>query len=293
MAPERSRSTRRRVYKIDRILREEPSPTLEGLARLLGVTVRTICRDLDFMRRTLGLTILHSRKRGFHYPDPPPPILEPPENPKEGRVPAPGSTDPRHREALEVVHRALYECRSIRLSARWPDGERGEAPLRPFFLSRITGRWWLFGKRTDTGVLVNLPLDAVESAAPAGDITLPSPFPGPKVREEALWTDQRPPRFTVSLKAPAACSWLGHCLLGENQSVGTDPSGSIVVRFETGDLDSVMRLIVLLGGGVRLESEGMAHWGLRKYLGRRKGYNPVPQERAGAPDSAALRRPAK
>ncbi len=61
----------RRFLAIDRAVRAGRYPTAEAMARELEVNRRTIFRDIDFMRHTLGAPLQVCRThRGYHYTEP-------------------------------------------------------------------------------------------------------------------------------------------------------------------------------------------------------------------------------
>lgn len=61
----------KRIQDINRRIASGSFPSVASLAEMLGVTARTVKRDLDMMRDTLNAPIIYERrKRGFRYKDP-------------------------------------------------------------------------------------------------------------------------------------------------------------------------------------------------------------------------------
>jgi proteasome accessory factor B len=67
----RSRSRLDRIYRIHREIQSGKFPNCNKLAPVLGVTPKTIQRDIDFMRCELEMPLeYHSSEYGFHYSRP-------------------------------------------------------------------------------------------------------------------------------------------------------------------------------------------------------------------------------
>ncbi len=65
------RSTWQRLCRIDDWIRSGTYPNKQSMARKLGVTVRTVTRDLQFMKEEKGLPIEYDARRyGFYYSKP-------------------------------------------------------------------------------------------------------------------------------------------------------------------------------------------------------------------------------
>lgn len=61
----------RRIFTLDRALRELPYPNVPALAKMTNVNPKTIRRDLIFMKRKMGAPVAFSRERnGWHYTEP-------------------------------------------------------------------------------------------------------------------------------------------------------------------------------------------------------------------------------
>lgn len=61
----------RRIFAYDRAFRGETFPTAERLAELADAKVKTVRRDLDYLRDQLHVPVEYHRKRnGWHYTDP-------------------------------------------------------------------------------------------------------------------------------------------------------------------------------------------------------------------------------
>lgn len=63
-----TRGPHERIIEIDRRIRRNQYPSVSRLAQALGVTQRTVYRDLDYMRNVMGYPIKFSKKnRGYYY----------------------------------------------------------------------------------------------------------------------------------------------------------------------------------------------------------------------------------
>jgi proteasome accessory factor B len=70
-SPGARRATWERLSRIDDLIRAGRYPNARTLARTLGVSVRTIKRDLDYLKRQRRLPIeYHPRRYGFYYSKP-------------------------------------------------------------------------------------------------------------------------------------------------------------------------------------------------------------------------------
>ncbi len=254
MPPIRFKATRRRVAIIDAVLRSEGKHTLESISGRLGVTVRTTCRDLAFMKQKMGLPVAHDPQRGYYYALPVAPIDQP-----SRTMSSPLKTGPASgglpmdvvRRNLEVIHEALYEGRRLILTQGSGDEVTEEFGVRPFFLSRLKGDLYLFAARIESDVLVNLPISTIRRAEAGTHLEGPSPFGADKVRAAGGWV-RSGIRYRVSLRFKRQPDWVRDLQICEDQRVESTPRG-LFVRFDTDDLENVRALVRLLGRWVKVE----------------------------------------
>jgi len=250
MSPMRSSRIDDRVALIDRLLRGQERVTLARLTRELGVTERTVCRDLEFMKERLGLPVQHSAARGYHYARPVPLLVA--REAVAGPISRskPPTRDGRLRRLLETIHEALYAQHEI-----WIETMEGPGPLKPFvlqpfFLSRVLGDLLLFGCRPEDGRLFNLSLRLLEDVRPTGNRFEASLAEGPKVRESEGWGGKGE-ASEVELFFPPEAHWASSLFFAQNQT-GEQTTDGHTVRFRTGDLERVRDLACVLGDRVRV-----------------------------------------
>lgn len=285
MAPERYLATRKRVQAIDGMLRAGGKNTLESMAHRLSVTVRTLCRDLRYMKDDLKLPVAHDRLHGYHYAHPVP-LLDLFEEAREPLRMAAGLLPPREglKQDMEVLHEALYGGKAVTLSL----GEEGESfPFHPYFLSRFGGEWVLFGFRPDTASLANLPLASLAQIR-SREETFPPPAPGERLIRQAGGWIRKGQGFRVSLRFSAGKPWARGLFLTEDQEV-RESGGETRIRFTTDSMEDVRRFLHLAGDGVSAEEPSLLRSLLRDHLLHRVwGQRPLPQEFR---DPSGLERP--
>lgn len=254
MPPVRFKATRKRVSVIDAILRSEGRHTLDSLSKTLGVTVRTVCRDLAFMKQKMGLPVAHDQTQGYFYALPVAPV-----NLASNLAARPFAAGPATRvlslEAvrhnLEIVHDALYKNRTLFVRLLRNDGIKIDYPIRPYFLSRMRGDLYLFAGRTDSHALLNVPVSTILRVEQGPEMDEPSPFGAEKVRSSGGWV-RSGTRHTVRLRFKKHEDWASQLQICEDQKVEMSNRG-LVFQFGTDDFDDVRRLVRLLGHCVRLE----------------------------------------
>jgi predicted DNA-binding transcriptional regulator YafY len=275
VATERNLATRRRVQAIDGMLRSGKKNSLESMAEALSVTVRTLCRDLRFMKDDLKLPVSHERNRGYFYAQPVPYLDFLEADPEPVRVPE-GFRPVREglREDLEVVHDALCEGKALTLTH--PDEEE-PFPFHPYFLSRFRGEWVLFGYRPCTGALANLPLSSLREIR-SGEGRFPPPELGEgRIRQAGGWI-RKGSGFRVGLRFHHRNAWARHLLLTEDQEV-REEDGEVRVRFTTHCMEDVTRFLRLAGDGVAVEEPSLLRSLLRAHLLHRgPDQRPLPQD---------------
>jgi len=285
VAPERNLATRKRVQAIDGMLRAGGRNTLESMSDRLSVTVRTLCRDLKFMKDELKLPLAHDRARGYHYAHAVP-LLDLLEEAREPLQLPEGFLPPREglRQDLEVVHEALYGGKALTLTLR----EEGEAfPFHPYFLSRFRGEWVLFGVRPDSHSLANVPLAALSEIRPGEGRFSPPTAGGSAIRQAGGWI-RKGRSFRVSLRFGAGSTWARKLFLTEDQEV-REIGGETRVRFTTDSMEDVRRFLHLAGDGVSAEEPSLLRSLLRTHLlYGDSDQSPLPQE---SRDPAGLERP--
>ncbi len=267
MPPIRFKATRRRVAVIDTMLRSEGKHTLDAIARRLNVTVRTICRDLAYMKQKMGLPIAHDPKKGYYYAFPVAPVGQlsgAPAHPLRAASASAGVSMDVIRTNLEAIHDALYQGRRLILTLGRGEEPKEEFGVRPFFLSRLRGDLYLFAARLDSDALINLPIPAISRVEAGPDLEGPSPFGPDKVRPAGGWI-RSGIRYRVKLRFKRQAEWARDLQICEDQKLESTPHG-LVLRFETDDLDGVRTLVRLLGHWVKVEEpaalrswEGKAH----------------------------------
>ena len=285
VAPERNLATRKRVQAIDGMLRAGGRNTLESMSDRLSVTVRTLCRDLKFMKDEVKLPLAHDRARGYHYAHAVP-LLDLLEEAREPLQLPEGFLPQREglRQDLEVVHEALYGGKALTITLR----EEGEAfPFHPYFLSRFRGDWVLFGFRPDSKSLANFPLAFLSEVRP-GEDRFPLPDTGGSpVRQAGGWI-RKGRSFRVSLRFRAADARARDLFLTEDQEV-REIGGETRIRFTTDSMEDVRRFLYLAGDGVSAEEPSLLRSLLRAHLLHRDlDQSPLPQE---SRDPAGLERP--
>ena len=238
---------------MDQLIRSGEVLALGELAKELGVTERTLYRDLAHMKNRLGLPIARHPALGYRYTRPVPPLdsREAVAGPNSaGKGPQAGRPT-RLRRLLETLHQALYEHRTVWIAfVDRPEADAGFL-LNPLFLSRIRGEVALFGVRPSDGALLNVPTRRLECVRPTLE-TFEEPIPsGAKVRESDGWVAAGS-RHQVRLRFPAAQEWARDLLVTESQSVEETPE-ELVLSFRTDDLAGAKLLVCLLGRSVQVE----------------------------------------
>jgi biotin operon repressor len=245
----------RRVALIDERIRAGGGWTLAQLARELGVTERTVCRDLVHMRQELGLPIIHRPGLGYSYSAPfpewrpeaktAPPTVEAPSQPMNAA---------RLRTNLEAIHGALYAKRRLLLREQ----ARGDLvpvqpyPLHPFFLARRAGDLLLFGFRPDAGALINRSIRCFQEVVILPDTFDESPVTGSEVRWAPYWLPAGSSHLVCLRFAPGA-EWAEDLQLADGQ-VLQRRKNQVQIDFQTDDLEAVRRLVSFLGRAVKVEA---------------------------------------
>jgi len=280
-----------RVRRIDELLRRQGEKvTLIRLAEVLGVTPRTVCRDLDFMKRELGLPLAHTPRRAYHYAIPVPPL----DSSAAMQIAGAKSTLPtsgalKRRQAIEAIHQALYSNRKLQVLLTAEAGEdSGPFVLHPFFLSKVAGEWVLFAFREQDRALVNIParhcgevklLDETFADCPAGPA---------KMRGTQGWLSSGK-LFSVTLRFAHWARWAERLMLAPGQTMWVE-EGEVRIRFRTDDLEQVRRLVLFMGDGVTVEEPAVLRSILRFHLLRLlRSYNPLPQDSGSASSKNDLR----
>jgi hypothetical protein len=240
-----------RVALIDRLLRGKERVTLALLIDKLGVTERTVCRDLEYMKQKLGLPVSHTVERGYCYSRQVPDLAEP--EPVAGPATAPSLPvrRGRSRRILGTIHEALYGRKQVWIEGAEPTGSTGPFAFHPFFLSKVLGEFLLFGYRPSDGVLMNLPLRYLEDVRLTPQTFESGLAEGPKVRESEGWAGKGATHEVRLLFLPEA-TWAQDLFFAQGQVVEKASSG-LAVRFRTDDLARVDRLAAVLGSKVRVE----------------------------------------
>jgi len=241
-----------RVALIHNLLRGGGRVTLARLAGELGVTERTVCRDLQLMKEEFGLPVAHTSGRGYHYTRPVP-LLATREvvfGPAPGLSPT--ARTGRFRRMLETIHEALYGGNKIWIESR----ERPDSPapfvLCPLFLSKVLGDLLLFGYRPSDGILMNLLVRLLDDVRPTPQTFESALAEGPKVRDSEGWAGKGTKHEVRLLFSPEA-SWAEDLCFAERQVLDRPPSG-LSVRFRTDDLAKVRSLILFFGEMVSVEA---------------------------------------
>ncbi len=274
MAPVKFKSIQKRTLKMDRLLRSEAPNTLASLAESMGVTQRTVCRDLAYMKEELGLPIEHAYGRGYYYALPVPP-LEDLEglDPRGAPPPPPVRRNARPTaETLEKIHSALYGQKKISASVTRKGEDEGTRVLHPHFLSRVASRLILFAYRPDRRELVNIPVEHLEGVTVLPDKFLDPPLSEVKVKEGEGWI-RSGSLYKVSLRFASSLAWARELQLADGQML--EVSGPYTtIRFRTDDLEAVRRLVFFLGDSVMVEEPAILRSLLRFHLLRMlRAYN--------------------
>jgi len=254
MPPVRFKATRKRVAVIDALLRTEGQHTLDSISKKLSVTVRTVCRDLAFMKQKMGLPIVHDQNRGYYYALPVAPASLSPD--AACRPYATGQASRTFsmetvRRNLEIVHDALYEGRTLTVSLLEAGDVMGAFNIRPYFLSRLRGDLYLFASRTDSDALMNIPISTISRAEPGPEVQEPSPFGEERVRSSGGWI-RAGTRHPVTIRVKKTEGWAADLQMCEEQKVERSGRG-LVFHFKTDDLEEVRTVVRLLGTGVKVE----------------------------------------
>ena len=248
----RSNRSSERVALIHRLLRGGGRVTLAHLADELGVTERTVCRDLLSMKEKLGLPVAHTSDRGYHYTRPVPLLAT-----REAVFgPAPGLNPTaragRLRRILETIHEALYGGNKIWIESY----ERPDSPapfiLCPLFLSKVLGDLLLFGYRSSDEILLNLSVRLLDEVRLTPQTFESALGEGPKVRESEGWAGKGA-RHEIRLRFSLEASWAEDLVFAERQILDRLPSG-LSIRFRTDDLGKVRKLVLFLGEKVSAEA---------------------------------------
>ncbi len=267
MAPQRFASIQRRVLILDGILRANVPNTLEELAERLGVTVRTVCRDLMHMKEALHLPVLHQRGHGYRYAHWVPPLEDPAAIPgRRPEPPRPLASDSLRR-LLETLHQALVERRAVELER---SGGSGREPFHPHFLSRFRGEWTLFGWNPAGCHPASYPLAVLREVHPRGDFFVLPPGE-PAVRPRGGWV---PPgrAFAVGIRFSVRLPWALDLRICEDQEMETR-AGWTAYRFRTDNLEAVRSFLALCPReGIAMEEPAFFRSLLREHL---LGANPA------------------
>ncbi len=254
MPPVRFKATRKRVSIIDALLRAEGPHTLDSISKKLGVTVRTVCRDLAFMKQKMGLPIAHDQNRGYFYALPVAPVSLTPDIACRFYATGPASRTlsmEAVRRNLEIVHDALYESRTLTVSLLGACDTMVACTIRPYFLSRLRGDLYLFASRTDSDALMNIPVSEISRAEPGPEMQEPSPFGEERVRSSGGWI-RAGTRHPVSIRFKETTDWAADLQMCEEQEVERSSRG-LVFHFRADDLEEVRTLVRLLGPRVKVE----------------------------------------
>jgi biotin operon repressor len=248
-----SKNLRDRLGRMDQLFRSGEALTLARLAEELGVTERTLYRDLAYMKNKLGRPIERHPANGYRYTRPVPPLEsgEAVSGP-EGTGNAHSAAKPnRLRLWLEILHRALYEGGSLWVTCSGRAEAGGEFCLNPLYLSRTQGEVVLFGVRPSDGALLNLPVACLEGVRAAESASSERVPVGAKIRASDGWLPSGGPH-EIRLLFPAGIEWARALLVTGDQRV-EDGSRGHQIRFRTGDLERAARFIRMLGPSVRVE----------------------------------------
>ncbi len=291
MAPVKNKAAIDRVRRIDELLRRKGEKvTLVRLAEALGVTSRTVCRDLDFMKRELGLPLAHTPRRAYHYAIPVPPLdTSDPMRMAMAKPAVPTTGALKRRQAIEAIHQALYSSRKLQVRLTEEAGEDpGPFVLHPFFLSKVAGEWVLFALRAQDRALVNIPARNCGEVKLLDETFADCP-PGPaKMRGTQGWLS-RGKLFSVTLRFADWARWSERLMLMPGQEMWVR-DGQVRIRFRTDDLEEVRRLVLFMGEGVTVEEPAVLRSILRFHLLRLlKTYNPLPQDSGSASSRDDLR----
>jgi biotin operon repressor len=238
---------------MDQLLREGEALTLERLAAELGVTERTVYRDLAHLKNRLGRPIVRHPENGYRYTRPVPPLetREAVTGPDGSGNSHTSGKPSRLRLLVETVHRAVYESRSLWVTCAGRPETSGEFCLDPLYLSRIRGEVVLFSRRRSDGALLNLPLRCLEGARAADSVPGEVPLEGDKVRVSEGWLPSGGPH-EIRLMFPRGVEWCRALLVTGDQSEEDGPRGHRIC-FRTRDLERAARFIRTLGPSVRVE----------------------------------------
>ncbi len=210
MAPVKFKSVQKRTLKMDRLLRSDGPNTLASLAEAMGVTQRTVCRDLAYMKEELGLPVEHVYGRGYYYALPVPPLEDMQGlDPRNAPPPPPQRLSARTTaETLEKIHSALYGQKKISVTLTREGESDGAWVLHPHFLSRVASRLILFAYRPDRRELVNIPVEQLEGVTVLPDKFLDPPLSEAKVKEGEGWI-RSGSLYKVSLRFASSLAWPG------------------------------------------------------------------------------------
>jgi predicted DNA-binding transcriptional regulator YafY len=254
MPPVRFKATRKRVAVIDVLLRAEGRHTLDSISKKLGVTVRTVCRDLAFMKQRMGLPIAHDQDRGYYYALPVAPVDFAADVTCRPYALSPASKTfsmEAVRRNLEIVHHALYEGRTLTVSLLGPRDTMVARNIRPYFFSRLRGDLYLFASRTDSDALMNIPVSTISRAEPGPEMQEPSPFGDERVRSSGGWI-RSGTRHHVTIRFKKTEDWVADLQMCEEQKVERSGRG-FVFHFKADDLEEVRTVVRLLGTRVMVE----------------------------------------
>ncbi|MGC8762343.1 MAG: helix-turn-helix transcriptional regulator [Acidobacteriota bacterium] len=266
MAPQRFAKVQRRVLILDEILRADRPNSLKELADRLGVTIRTVCRDLAHMKEVLHLPVQYQRGHGYRYAHWVPPLADPSAFAgKRWDSPRPLGSDSLRR-LLETLHGALVERRAVDFQR---SGEREWEPFHPHFLSRFRGEWTLFGWNPAGRHPASHPL-ALLQAVRLREKTFVLPQAEPAVRTRGGWV--APGRsYGVGIRFSSHMPWALDLRICEDQEKETQV-GWTAYRFRTDSLEAVRNFLALCPReGVAVEEPSLFRSLLREHL---LGYTP-------------------
>jgi predicted DNA-binding transcriptional regulator YafY len=244
---------RERLIRLDELLRNGRPNSLESLATALGKTPRTICRDLQFLKTTVGLPIRHDPAGGYHLEAQAPPLEEASAPATAVEPPPPAGRRKAREELLRTIHQALCEGRGLilRLETR-PEAGGEEWRVNPHFLSKVDGEFVLFARRPADGALVNLPLRRVRGASLDQEAGPDADMADVRIKRRECWVPSGT-MHRVILRFPGGAEWVRDLRIADGQTMETAGAGDTVIRFATDDLEAVRRLARLLGDAVWVE----------------------------------------
>jgi biotin operon repressor len=274
----RNDALRHRIAIIDELIRTGRGRTLAALAQELGVTERTVCRDLDHMKEDLGLPIIHKSGLGYAYSAPFPEWLvsNTREAPSMVEKPFSSADADRLRCNLEKIHGALYSKQKLLLRQQTKNGlpSSGFLVVHPYFLAKRVGELLLFGYRPEGGALFNEPIRLYPEVLVLPDTFEESPVVGGRISSWPFWLPGGQGHL-VRLRFAAWAHWAADLHLADGQ-VMERRRGQTRVTFRTDNLQAVCRLVAFLGRPVRVEEPLLLRSMVRS--DQRHPHKPAPQD---------------